>query len=398
MRSLFFCAFTILMLNGHAQSSSIYEEDFDFLLNHLAQEYAFSSEIDWDDIREAYLVDCQGISSRYHFILFLERLLLELRDHHTHLNTNTAESFRLIPTGTDIWCNYDKGNFIIQEVNIHSPVYDVLQPNDIILAFNGIEVDMYIKNFIGKTIDPPTPEALTHGINLMLAGNYVEERIIQVRREGKVLEINAGVCPFPHSYGEDLLTDSLMESNIGYIKVCNTLGNQALISAFDEAIDKFMDTKGLILDLRDTPSGGDAIVAKPLLGRFIGKSLPYQIHEYVKESKKWKEVIHPRGKTYSSPVVVLVNRWTGSMGEGMAVGLHGMKRAKIIGTEMAGLKGATYFTSLPNTNIGINYVAEKIYHVDGTPREDFQPDILVEIEYGEDKILAKGKYWLDQQH
>ena len=39
----------------------------------------------------------------------------------------------------------------------------------------------------------------------------------------------------------------------------------------------------------------------------------------------------------ASPVVVLVDHWTGSMGEGIAIGMDGLKRATIVGTEMAGL-------------------------------------------------------------
>jgi carboxyl-terminal processing protease len=40
--------------------------------------------------------------------------------------------------------------------------------------------------------------------------------------------------------------------------------------------------------------------------------------------------------------VVLVGRWTASMGEGMAIGLDAMKRATIVGTRMAGLNGAVF--------------------------------------------------------
>jgi C-terminal processing protease CtpA/Prc len=41
-----------------------------------------------------------------------------------------------------------------------------------------------------------------------------------------------------------------------------------------------------------------------------------------------------------APVVVLVNHWTGSIGEGMAIGLDAMHRARVVGTPMAHLAGA----------------------------------------------------------
>jgi len=74
---------------------------------------------------------------------------------------------------------------------------------------------------------------------------------------------------------------------------------------------------------------------------------------------------------YKSPVIVLVNHWMGSMGEGVAIGMDGMKRAGIVGTEMARLIGATSQIKLPNTKIGISFPTEELFHINGTAREKF---------------------------
>jgi hypothetical protein len=71
-----------------------------------------------------------------------------------------------------------------------------------------------------------------------------------------------------------------------------------------------------------------------------------------------------------------VGHWTGSMGEGIAIGLDSMKRAKITGTKMAGLLGAIYTYHTTNTNIGYQIPSEAMYHINGTPREDFTPRYL----------------------
>jgi len=78
-------------------------------------------------------------------------------------------------------------------------------------------------------------------------------------------------------------------------------------------------------------------------------------------------------------VVVLVDHWTGSMGEGIAIGMDGLKRATVVGTEMARLLGATHPITLPNSGIGVNFPAEKLFHVNGTPREDFVPAVKVDL-------------------
>jgi len=138
-----------------------------------------------------------------------------------------------------------------------------------------------------------------------------------------------------------------------------------------------MQTKGIILDLTDTPGGGNTTVARGIMGRFIDKELPYQ--KYVINEKEfgtvrsWVEYVTPKKTTYKNKVVIMVGHWTGSMGEGMAVGFDAMKRAKITCKKMAGLIGAIHTFSMKNTKIGYQIPIEKMYHVNGTPREDYLP-------------------------
>ena len=62
----------------------------------------------------------------------------------------------------------------------------------------------------------------------------------------------------------------------------------------------------------------------------------------------------------------------------MAIGFDGMKRGRIVGTKMAGLIGAIsgYQTSM--TNIGYQIPVERLYLINGTPRENFVPKYLTE--------------------
>jgi C-terminal processing protease CtpA/Prc len=112
--------------------------------------------------------------------------------------------------------------------------------------------------------------------------------------------------------------------------------------------------------------------------------------------RSWAEIVSPRGPfCFDRPVVVLVDHWTGSMGEGMAIGLDALGRATVVGTRMAGLLGATHTVTLPNSRIGVNFPTEKLFHVNGTPREDFVPAVLVDLLKSEGKpagdlILRRG--------
>jgi carboxyl-terminal processing protease len=45
---------------------------------------------------------------------------------------------------------------------------------------------------------------------------------------------------------------------------------------------------------------------------------------------------------------------------------------------------------LPNTKINLNYAAEKLFHVNGTPREDFVPPVTVNpLDKGTDDVILE---------
>jgi C-terminal processing protease CtpA/Prc len=222
-----------------------------------------------------------------------------------------------------------------------------------------------------------------YAANILLAGTHDTKRKITARfNDTEKMYFPDSVINKTELAYTTIIEHNQLPSNIGYIKINNSLGNIDLINAFDSALNSLWNTKGLILDIRETPSGGNTTVARAVMSRFIEKEMPYQKHSLPSEENQygvkqsWIELVSPRGKIYKKPLVVLVNRWTGSMGEGIAIGFDGMKRAQIVGDAMAGLLGAIYSFTLPETNIGFSIPVEKLFHVNGTPREDFRPKYL----------------------
>jgi len=67
------------------------------------------------------------------------------------------------------------------------------------------------------------------------------------------------------------------------------------------------------------------------------------------------------------------------MGEGLAAGLDGLGRATVVGTRMAGLLGGTRGYTLPHSGIVCPFPCEKVYHVNGTPRAEWLPEVLVDL-------------------
>ena len=137
-----------------------------------------------------------------------------------------------------------------------------------------------------------------------------------------------------------------------------------------------------MLDLRDTPSGGNTAVARGIMGLFVARRRPYQRHVVEERAtgtvRDWVEYVTPRGLApLRAPMVVLVDGWTGSMGEGMAIGLDAMGRATVVGDRMAGLRGATGATVLPVSGLRASFPTERLFHVDGTPRHLWRPSVRV---------------------
>jgi carboxyl-terminal processing protease len=229
----------------------------------------------------------------------------------------------------------------------------------------------------------PDVRAQDWALRRVLAGRRGESLDISVRHaDGRTAVVS--LADTPTEPAATPLEARRLADGIGYIRIHNSLGNPALISAFDAALAAMKDIPSIVLDLRDTPGGGDSAVAEPVLGRFVDRVRGYQ--KFVVPGGTWKrtrtfiEKVRPRGPfNYRGRLIVLIDHWTASMGEGMAIGLAGMRRATVIGTPMAGLNGATYTRRLRFSGIPYNYPAERIYALDGTPREVFRPDIIVPL-------------------
>jgi carboxyl-terminal processing protease len=159
-----------------------------------------------------------------------------------------------------------------------------------------------------------------------------------------------------------------------------------------------MNAKGLIIDLRNTVDGGNTYVARGIMGRFIKGAKAYQKHATTEKygnnpaiEREWIEYVSPRLEQYKNPVVILVGRWTGSMGEGLAIGFDGLERAKIVGSKMARLAGEINGFSFKHQNYGYRIPTTKLFHINGTPREKYVPSYYVkQTTVKKDETLEKG--------
>lgn len=380
----------------------IYIEDFDEAWSFVRGTYAyFEDHVGWSKARDLLRPRASQVQNREAFIGLLEYLIEHLYDHHAHLRVNTQSSPRLIPSGTDLWAEHRDGEAYISDVRAGSNAARAgLRQKMRIVSINGRPTYEAVTDRLPVGLASDNSVARDWALRTLLAGRQNADVSVEIHdgETRRVIEFEPGGNERPN----EPLTARILESNLGYVRIHDSLGSEATSSAWNAALDDLSATRGLILDLRDTPGGGNTDVARALLGRLISVVLPYQRHEIPSEGpteklpRSWVERVKPRGGThYDKPVAVLVGRWTASMGEGITIGLDAMKRAKVFGSPMAGLRGAVYSRTLTFTKISVQVPAERLYHVNGTPREAYVPDVVVAQRNGEDTTLSAAKQWLD---
>lgn len=383
-------AFLACLCSIHASpqqtfSAEQFTSDFDFMWSGLRDNYVYfdKKETDWNRVRQLYRPMLADVKSRSDFVTLLEGVLDELYDNHTSLNTNLNSSPRLVPTGLDLWAQWSKGRAVITQLRSGFSAQQAgLKVGMEIISINGVPVKEAVAGRLPKSLKRINDEVRDWALRAVLAGTHDKARVIEARNQNGLVAVYKLDLPSQTTVDNyqylPIVAWKMLPQQVGYIKI-NDLIAAEIVPQFDAALENVKESSGLILDLRDIPRGGNTDVAEPILGRLIARPLGYQqvipLHkpQYIKE-------VSPRGDwTYKKPIVVLVNHWTASMGEGMAIGLDGMKRATIVGTRMAALNGGMFNLELPHTKIGVTYAGEKLNHINGTPRENFVPPVLVNL-------------------
>lgn len=358
-----------------------YEKDFNEFWNDVNDNYAYfdQQQIDWNKVKEIYQPQVKQITNNNDFIRFMETVLNEFHNGHISLNTNLNSSNRIIPSGQDMFVQRVNGKYFITDIRKGLGAdMSGLKIGDEIILFNGKSIIVQIDKFLPKFTAIHTQEMYKYALDMLFAGTHDTKRRITGNRNGKQFDF------FPDSLQiietQNLVETKILNKTTAYIKINNSLGDLKAIADFDKAVDEFIGFKNLVIDLTETPSGGNTTVARCIMGRFINKTMPYQQHEFDEKEfntqRMWVEYVMPRKTQFKGKVFVVVGHWTGSMGEGIAIGFDGIKRAKIIGTEMAGLLGAINGFTMSETNIGFQIPTERLYHINGMPREKYKPTIF----------------------
>ncbi|HEX6504650.1 MAG TPA: S41 family peptidase [Terriglobales bacterium] len=225
-----------------------------------------------------------------------------------------------------------------------SPAYRAgIRPGDVIAAVDGKATDNMSTSDVADLLKGPK------GTNVR----------ITVLREGseKPLEFNIIRDEIPRN-SVDLAF--LIRPGIGYIHV--TGFQETTEHEVADALDKFGDLKGLILDLRQNP-GGLLNEGVGVADKFLRKGqLIVSHHGRASQEKRYVATKGNAGKEY--PLVVLVNRGTASAAEIVAGAIQDHDRGLIAGETTFG-KGLVQTVYPLSENTGLALTTAKYYTPSG---------------------------------
>jgi len=356
------------------------------LENVIRQQYAYADRpgLNFAQLLKEFEGRASNAASRQEFKDLSQNFLRHFRDPHLNLGPYDSEDYSVFPTGSDMRAVYSQGKFIIEDVKADGAAdLAKIRPGAEIISIDGLSARAAVEQVMGSQFDQLTAEQITYAINISLGGKRNCERVLELSAASQTSQHR-----LPASYEaiqalEKGPTLSYKQINdIGYIRFNNSLGKAETVKEFDQAISVLLKTKALIIDLRNTPSGGNTGVAEPILGHFVKKKTAYQLYRVQEKGHSYRDArlqvatTSPRSPYYAKTVVVLAGRWTGSMGEGMTIAWDAIGVRKIIGAPMADLLGGIKTVQLTQSNSWLEFGFERMYHVNKSFREDFEPGLL----------------------
>lgn len=340
--------------------------------------------IDGDAILSAFAKRAIAARSDKEFVDTLQLVSYNFADPHFVVGPFDPEDWTTIPTSSDLFGTYDGTTFRIGEPRFGGDaLLKGVRPGMTVLQIDGKVPRAAVEAVTGRPFTVLSPEQIGFAFNVALAGRHRHARTLQVAtgRQPHTFAL-AATSDQSKSIQAGPLISVERHGTLGIIRINNSLGNQETIAQFAQAVATLADTTALLIDLRNTPSGGNTSVARGVMGHFVDHDRPYQMHVIPYESRvlgptrKFVEYVAPHGTRYAGKVYVAGGHWTGSMGEGLMIGFDAIG-ATTVGSELAHLLGGLSNETIEGSAAKIDIGTEQLFTVTGLPRADYRPNIYV---------------------
>lgn len=374
--------------------------------NYIERNYAYLDRVDSRRILDSAAPGALTTRSDSEFSAFLQRLVLVWRDGHFQVTPSPRPVRAWIPSAADLWVERRSAGYVVVDVKTPSLAERAgLRPGMTIETINGTPIDAPVEAVfapLGITVDAALRD---YAANAILAGHLGTPRTVTARLNGTARTITLA----PGYDSTRLRPSGLLtvrqevdakQRRVTVIRPNDSLGDNGMIAAFDAAITEAGQASAIILDLRDTPGGGNTTVARAIIGHFTRTERGYQRHDNSFERvtfgvpRRTLELVAPRAPYFTGRLIVLAGRWTGSMGEGLTIGLDAIEGVRTVGAPLADLLGDLQKHALSSSCLTVQLAWNRLSHIDGRAREAYLPQHLLPsadlAPDGSDPAMAKA--------
>jgi hypothetical protein len=362
----------------HAAPAQGQAADFDAMWQAIDAGYAYfdaASRARWRGVRDR-MRSAAARASTAAFAAAIENALAELRDDHVTLAGGAVRG-RRIPYELDIWPRWNSGVATIEAVRTFGDA-DVagLHAGQSITRIQNVPIEKAVREKLGGA--GASISDIEWALRRLVAGPRNGVQSLEVRDAGNTARVEVERAAANSSASPPITERRIGERrDLAYIRVRMGAGEK-VAALFHGALTRLARTRAMILDLRESIGPGERATTLAILSRFTRTAVPWQVR-HAPGQPRVTDVVEPGGSTYGSPVVVLVDRWTAGEGEALAAGLAAIAKAQIVGTPMAGLRGELREVTLPATGLVVRYPAERVFTVQGDPRETLPPSLRVDL-------------------
>jgi carboxyl-terminal processing protease len=302
--------------------------------------------VNWDEVHRRYAPLVEATKTDQEFYALISQMTSELHDAHTRFSSPEQwKNFRR-QQGVTVGFTVDDldGKTVVTSVIPGTEAAHAgIEPGMIVLRVNEMTIGERIAEIQKKRL-PSSSERATRWFiyNRVFAGPADSAvKVALQRADGSVFE--ASVRRQIYSEAPQVITHVLPSGNV-YLRFDGF--QHPITKEFRDALQRFRDAPGLIVDLRRN-GGGDLAVLLPIAGYFFGKKTLFAkdstrtgkpLSSYVGLFKLPLQLYvgRPGDQIYSGPVVILVDAHSASSSEVFAAGMQDTMRAKVIGSQSCG--------------------------------------------------------------
>jgi len=381
-------------------------------------------KFDWDSLYSASIQKILDTKDTYSYMKELERIVASVKDGHTFIMHDVTPGPEDRITPAPFTTKFIDGKVFVDKVWNSDLIQKGVKRGIEITAIDGIDIMKYGEEVLGQYVPSSTRQwldnkvfnkyELTKGkrtIPVSIEFYDGQKHFILVVDRGANWDIQEkernAVKKETNDYST--LKFTMLDNNIGLLTISDFM-NDSFTQLFDSLYSEILQSKVLIIDLRDN-GGGRSDNADYILTHLSSKPVKtssWSSRMYIPAHASWNyppewysnasEYLTPaeNKKIYDKPIAVLINAGTFSSSEDFCVKFRGMNRGKIIGTTSGGSTGNGVRITLIEGVASANICSKKDISPDGIPYVGIGVIPDIEVKETKQSFLDKNDIILEK--